>query len=381
MPESDSGVGLTGIAASCRRPAFSKFRHRLNEPVPFELKGWYPMRVRAGLAVLVIVVAAGAACGGGGGGGTPNPTTAIAKGPTSGDGQDAEVTLTLPLPLQVLVTENGAPKADATVTWSTNSVGVIITPGGNTGADGLATAGIQLGTKSGPDTIRATLSGATGSPVRFIVFADPGAASTLVFTTPPHAAQTATALVPNVRVAVADDHGNTVTSANNPITLALSTNPSGATLAGAGPVNAVSGVAVFPALAVSLAGAGYKLTATAAGLTDAVSQAFNVTDIPPPPSAISVTVGVGLLFKSARNGSQNPAVDTLAVGGTVTWNRAGGSHNVQSTGSPSFTSSFGGGSSLTVMGASYQFLFNIAGTYQYDCGVHGPVMSGRVVVK
>ncbi len=340
------------------------------------------MRVRAGLAVLVVVIAAGAACGGGGGGGgTPNPTTTIAKGPTSGDGQHATVVASLALPLQVLVEEDGAPKADAAVIWSTTNAGVVITPSGNTGADGLATAAIQLGTKAGPDTIRATLSGASGSPVRFIVVADPGAASALVFTTPPHAAQTATALVPNVRVAVADDFGNTVTSANNAVTLALSTNPSGASLAGGGPVNAVSGVAVFPALAVSLAGAGYKLTASAGGLTDVTSAAFDVTDIPPPPFAISVTVGTGILFKSARNGTQNPAVDTLAVGGTVTWNRVGGSHNVRSTGSPSFPSSFGGGAANTVMGSSYQATFNTAGTYQYNCGIHGAAMSGRVVVK
>jgi hypothetical protein len=123
------------------------------------------------------------------------------------------------------------------------------------------------------------------------------------------------------------------------------------------------------------------VTATATGLTDATSVAFDVADIPPPPAAISVTVGTGILFKSVRNGTQNPAVDTLAVGGTVTWNRVGGSHNVRSTGSPSFPNSYDGGAANTVMGASYQNTFNTAGTYTYNCGIHGAAMSGRVVVK
>lgn len=339
------------------------------------------MEIRAGLSALLLIAAAGVACGGSDGGGTPPSTLTIAKGPASGDGQHATVAAGLTLPLQVLVTEDGSPKEGATVTWTTNNAGVVVTPAGNTGADGLTTATVTLGTKAGPDTIRAALSGATGSPVRFIVFADPGAAAKLGFTVEPHAAQTAVALVPNVRVAVQDANGNTVTSAADAVTLAYDNNPSGATLAGAGPINAASGVATFPALAVSLAGTGYTLTATSGALTAATSAAFNVTDIPPAPSAISVNVGTGILFKSVRNNSQNPAVDTLAVGGTVTWTRVGGSHNVRSTGSPSFPSSFGGNPTNTVMGTTYQAQFNNAGTYQYNCGIHGTAMTGRVVVK
>src|SRR2546425_12520622 len=33
----------------------------------------------------------------------------------------------------------------------------------------------------------------------------------------------------------------------------------------------------------------------------------------------SVTVGAAIQFVSGHNGSHNPAVDTIAVGGTVTW--------------------------------------------------------------
>ena len=45
-------------------------------------------------------------------------------------------------------------------------------------------------------------------------------------------------------------------------------------------------------------------------------------------------------------------------------------------GSPSFTSS----GILTGPGNTYQFKFTTPGTYQYDCAVHGPMMTGRIVV-
>ena len=105
---------------------------------------------------------------------------------------------------------------------------------------------------------------------------------------------------------------------------------------------------------------------------------------PPPsgggtaPATAAVTVG-DIFFKSALNASSNPAVDTVAVNGTVTWTWATTEalpHSVQSTGSPSFTSS----AIQTGAGKTYQFQFTTPGTYQYDCGVHGQLMTGSIVV-
>jgi len=59
----------------------------------------------------------------------------------------------------------------------------------------------------------------------------------------------------------------------------------------------------------------------------------------------------------------------------VTWTWAGGSHSVESTGSPSFTTS------STQASGTYAFTFTTAGSYSYICGVHGASMSGRVVVQ
>src|SRR6266702_4120816 len=79
-------------------------------------------------------------------------------------------------------------------------------------------------------------------------------------------------------------------------------------------------------------------------------------------------------------GAQNPAIDTVAVGSTVTWTwTATGSvaHSVQSQGTPSFTSS----AIQTGDGKTYSLTFTTPGTYQYDCAVHGAAMSGRIVVR
>jgi plastocyanin len=69
-------------------------------------------------------------------------------------------------------------------------------------------------------------------------------------------------------------------------------------------------------------------------------------------------------------------VDTVAVGRTVTWDWFGGTHSVQSLGSPSFTSS----AIMKGPKAEYRVTFTRAGTYQYDCVRHR-LMTGRIVVK
>jgi plastocyanin len=103
------------------------------------------------------------------------------------------------------------------------------------------------------------------------------------------------------------------------------------------------------------------------------------TPPPPPPNAVGVSVE-NINFTSVRNGTSNPAVDSVAVGGTVTWtwvNTGTAKHSVQSTGTTHFTSS----SVLIGNNMVYQFQFNTAGTYTYNCAVHGTQMTGRIVVR
>jgi plastocyanin len=96
----------------------------------------------------------------------------------------------------------------------------------------------------------------------------------------------------------------------------------------------------------------------------------------------SVTVGNNgqIVFISAHNGTTNPAVDTVATGGTVTWtwtNAQGISHSVQSRGSTAFASS----AIMSANGQTYAVTFPAPGVYQYDGAVHGAVMSGTIVVR
>jgi plastocyanin len=93
----------------------------------------------------------------------------------------------------------------------------------------------------------------------------------------------------------------------------------------------------------------------------------------------TVTVG-NIFFQSGHNGTKNPAVDTVAVGTTVTWtwtNTGSISHGVLSEGMPSFTSS----AIQAGDGKTYTMTFTSPGTYEYDCAVHGEQMTGTIVVQ
>jgi plastocyanin len=92
----------------------------------------------------------------------------------------------------------------------------------------------------------------------------------------------------------------------------------------------------------------------------------------------NVTVG-NIFFRSVRNGTQNPAVDTIAAGDSITWAwNAAGSHSIQSTGVPDIFRN-----SVVMSGANdtYTVTFRTPGTYTYQCAVHGAAMTGRIVVQ
>lgn len=92
-----------------------------------------------------------------------------------------------------------------------------------------------------------------------------------------------------------------------------------------------------------------------------------------------VLVG-NIFFRSAHNGTTNPAVDTIAAGDSITWTwNAAGSHSIQSTGLvPEIFRN-----SVVMAGASdtYTVTFRNPGTYSYQCQVHGAAMTGRIVVQ
>lgn len=104
----------------------------------------------------------------------------------------------------------------------------------------------------------------------------PPAATFLRFVkNPPTGGRPGTGLVP-VQVKVFDQFGNIFTTATDPITLSLSTNPTGATLTGTLTQSPVNGIATFSDLSINLEGTGYTLLATAPNLPDRMSGLFNV---------------------------------------------------------------------------------------------------------
>jgi hypothetical protein len=109
-------------------------------------------------------------CGGDGGGGEPSGITLIVK--VAGDEQEGRVAQALADPLQVLVSENNAPLAGATVTWSTTA-GTLTPASAPTDANGLVAAAWTLGPNSGLHTVTATVNGATTASVNFTATALP----------------------------------------------------------------------------------------------------------------------------------------------------------------------------------------------------------------
>ncbi|HEU5102567.1 MAG TPA: hypothetical protein VFU22_26265, partial [Roseiflexaceae bacterium] len=165
----------------------------------------------------------------------------------------------------------------------------------------------------------------------------------LVFTTNPGVAQANAPFSSQPVVIAQSAPGQTSTNFNGPITLAIKagTGTAGATLGGTLTVNAVNGVASFSGLSISKAGSGYRLTATASGLSIAESSAFEITKLQQtitfgalpskqygnPPFVISATSSSGLSVSFSASGacSVSSSTVTIKTAGTcvITANQAG----------------------------------------------------------
>lgn len=323
------------------------------------------------LLCVAAVAALSSQCGGSGGGMTGTPQPAIQKAASaSGDAQTALVGTVLTSPLRVTVTLSGTPQQGTTVTWATTGTGASVNPTTSlTDVDGVATTTWTLGQTSGTQHATASLAGATGSPVTFTASATPGAATQLVLSSGDGQTGTPNATLSSaLRVKAGDQFGNGVSG----ISVAWQVTGGTASVQSASSVTDAAGIAQTGVTLGATQGP-VTITATSAGLTGS-PVTFHAT-IGAFPSSAAVQIGDNF-FKSSHNMTSNPAQDTIAVNGTVTWTWGGiASHSVQSTGSPSFTSS------TTKTSGTYSFTFTSAGTYTYDCAVHGIVMNGIIVVK
>lgn len=152
-----------------------------------------------------------------------------------------------------------------------------------TDANGDAQTVLTLGAVPGAQQVTATATGVSGATTTFTATATAGAPAQLAITAEPTDGIAGAALTPLV-VEIRDANGFVVTTANNPVTVALETDPSGVNpLGGTLMVAAVNGIATFSDLTLDVAAQGYVLNVTAAGLTSAIGTAFDVV-----PGAASV---------------------------------------------------------------------------------------------
>lgn len=318
------------------------------------------------------VIAALAGCGTSSDPGPMGMTqTTIQKASASGDAQSGQVGMALSAPLRVAVNEDGAPKQGATVAWSATGGGSVSPTTSSTGADGIATTTWTLGQAAGAQGVTASLSGASGSPVSFSATATPGPAAELALSDGDNQTGVPSSTLGNaLRVKVGDQYGNGVQGE----TVSWQVTGGDASVQPTSSVSDAGGIAETSVTLGATVG-DVTVTATSAGLNGSPVMFHAAAAASSAPSTISVEVGDSY-FKSARNNTSNPAVDTLAAGGKVTWTWVGAlDHGVESTGSPSFTDS------NVMTSGSYEFTFQNAGTYTYICTVHGAVMSGRIVVQ
>ncbi len=343
---------------------------------------------RCALTLGISIVAWGAgACGGGDGGDVGPPPLVLAKAPTeSGDQQSGLAGAALDQDLRVVVTRDGVAEAGVTVAWSAGQ-GSVSPASAVTGSDGISVTTWTLGQTVGAQTAQATVAGATGSPVAFTATANQPPPEP-----PPQPAPLILAMTPTE--SGNDQTGPVSAPLSNELRVIVTRDGSpeaGATVVWAtgngavDPVSVQTGADGIAATSWTLGPAAGMQTATAAvaGATGS-PVTFSATAVavgppPPPPTSVAVTVG-NIFFQSGGNATRNPAVDTVALNGEVTWTWKGTgttSHSVESIGTPTFASS----ATLTGNGQSYSVQFTQAGTYTYECAVHGSSMTGRIVVR
>ncbi len=214
-------------------------------------------------------------------------STAVPANPTvlrlvSGDGQTGSVGNPLAEPLVVRLEDaNGNGVGGQPITFvAGQSAGSVDPINTTTDPSGLASTTWTLGQSLGGKTANAIFSGLP--PVAFTATAVAATPTKLVFTRPPQVTAAGVDFSPSIQVTVQDDGGNTVTSASNPVTLAIGTNPAGGTLSGTLTVNAVNGVASFANVSIDNPGSGYTLVAAADGLAGAESPAFDIVPVQVP---------------------------------------------------------------------------------------------------
>jgi hypothetical protein len=259
--------------------------------------------------------------------GAPTSITVV-----SGGGQTAAANAVLS-PIIVLVKDAaGNASIGTTVDFAVATGGGSVTPAtATTDNSGQALATWTLGATAGAQTLTAAIAGVT--PVTVSATATSSTTGNhVVVTQSPGTTQTAGATVVQPLIAeVRDPSDEVITNFNGNVTIALGSNPGGATLSGTTTVAAQNGVATFSNFSLNKAGAGYTLVVSTPGATNATSAAFSVA--PAAPAALVLQSGGG---QSGQPNTALPAAILVRVDDAF----GNGVNNVQIQ----FAVSAGGGS-------------------------------------
>ena len=293
----------------------------------------------------------------GGGGGEPSaPLLVITKGAPSGDAQSGVVTTVLPVPLAVKITQDGAPVAGQSVTFTPGGgAGTVLPSPVLTGSDGIASASWTLGQSSGARFVTVTSPGVTGGPIQFGATALAAAPAQVVAAGGQGQVQEAGASFPRLLTAlVLDAFGNGVPG----VTVAWSVAGGSGTVGASTSVTGASGGAVMGVVAGGTPGSLAVIAVPAVLPSDTVHFGLSVT-----PTATVVTVNSNF-FQSDSIG--------IPIGGAVRWIWNSGTHNVTEVAGPATFP----GSATQSAGATYgPLVFNVAGTYTYECTLHAGMIA------
>jgi hypothetical protein len=213
---------------------------------------------------------------------TPGPATALAF-----TVQPSTATANANIAPAVKVTARDALGNAATAFNGNITVAIGANPGGSAlsgtrtlaAINGVASyQALSLNNNGTGYTLLASASGLTGTTsTPFNIITSVG--TQLFFTLQPSNAAAGALIAPAIQVTARDASGQTATSFTGNVTVAITggTGAPGAALSGTKTVAATSGIATFADLAIDKSAVGYKLTATATGLTSSTSAFFTIT--------------------------------------------------------------------------------------------------------
>jgi plastocyanin len=317
---------------------------------------------------------------------SPMPGVATRIAPVDGDGQAATVGQSVAIAPAVKVVDGfGDPVANVGVTFSASPGATVTGAEQATDAAGVARVGQwTLGTVAGMDTLFATAPALDGSPVRFTAAATAGPATTLVVNFgEDQKASPGSPVVEPPSVIAKDAYGNPVAG----VTVTFTVTSGGGSITGPVQTTADNGAAFLEGWTLGPSVGPNTLTATADGLAGSPITFTAMATI----FAASATVEVrDNYFSSRQNGSGSsgglfggaPAVDTIAVGGTVTWTWVGANHNV--------TAAFASANTSGTHDApfTYSKTFSTPTNFNYRCTNHSQLifdfvtgMRGVIVVR